>query len=158
MCSSLKWVITWEVSLWKENIFSEHNTNIHILKGTCLFRLKKIDYFMHSKSKQNKTSTYFLCLANNYSTGTGTGGNEYNLLPRGYRLSKQQGSKFCIHSRMAWYMHDWGYTRQSLKPGVNSPAIESILLLLARVPSLISSSCPALGRDRITKHRYLWLN
>lgn len=136
--------------------FSKHNANI--LKGTCVFRLKKRGLF-YAKSKQNKNSTYFLCLANNYSTGTGTGGNEYNLLPRGYRLSKQQGSKFCIHSHMACCTHDWGYTRQCLKPRVNFPAIESVLLLPAWVPSPISSSpCPALGRDWITKHRYLWLN
>lgn len=62
--------------------FPKRNANINILKGTFVFRLKKMDYFMHSESKQNKTSMYFLCLANNYSTGKGTGGNEYNLLPR----------------------------------------------------------------------------
>lgn len=157
--NSLKWVITLEIRLWKENgFFSEHNANIHILKGPCVFRLKKMDNFMHSKSKQNKTRMYFLCLANNYSTGTGTGGNEYNLLPRGCRLSKQQGSKFCIHSHMEWCMHDWGHTRQCLKPGGTSPAIEPILLLLAGVPSPISSPCHALGKDWITKQRYLWLN
>lgn len=113
---------------------------------------------MHSESKQNKNSTYFLCLAHNYSTGPGPGGHEYNLLPRGYRLSKQQASKFCANSHVAWYMHDWGYTRECLEDRLNSPALESILLLLVQVPSSIYSPCPAFGRDLNTRQRYLWPN
>lgn len=113
---------------------------------------------MHSKSKQNKTSTYFFCLANNYSKGTGTGGNEYNLLPRGCRLSKQQGINFAFTAHGV--VHAWLRAhRQCLKPRGNSPAIEPILLQLTGVPSPISSPpCPALGNDWITKQRYLWLN
>lgn len=113
---------------------------------------------MHSESKQNKNSTYFLCLAHNYSTGPGPGGHEYNLQPRGYRLSKQQASKFCANSHVARYMHDWGYTRECLEDRLNSPALESILLLLVQVPSSIYSPCPAFGRHLNTRQRYLWPN
>lgn len=142
---------------WKENMFSESNVNICILKGTGVFRMKKNDYFMHSKSNQNKNSMYSLCLVNNYLAGPGPRGHEYNLPPRGYRLRKQQESRFCINSPRAWGMHDWEYTRECLEGSINSSAIESILLLLAQFPSPISSSpCPVLRRHLITM--YLWLN
>ena len=54
-------------------MFSKSSVNIHILKGTCVFRLKR-KYFIHSESKQKKNSTHFLCFANSYSTGPGPGG------------------------------------------------------------------------------------
>lgn len=105
-------------------MFSEINVNIHILKGT--FRLeKKEDSFTHLKSKQNKNRTYFLCLANNYSTGPRLRGHEYNSLLRDYGLSKQQESKFCINTHVAWCTHDWGHTREWLEDRVNSPAARS---------------------------------
>lgn len=131
---------------WEENIFAESNSHS---KGHLRVQTEKEDCFMHSKPKQNKTSMYSLCLANNYSTGPEPGGHEYNLLPRGYRLSKQQERNFCINSLVVWCMHD--------SFCVQNHCLESIPLPL--VPSPVSSSpCPAFLTDLITVQRYLWLN